>query len=66
MNHTFTTKRTERLQYLQQGWARLCETTESERDKQNANRENLDINNLQSNLLKQHWAPFYNLSDTIS
>ena len=35
--------------------------TESERDKQNANWENLDINNLQSNLLKQHWAPVSNL-----
>ena len=35
--------------------------TESEKDKQNANRENLDINNLQSNLLKQHWASVSNL-----
>jgi len=26
----------------------------------------LAINNLQSNLLKQHWAPFSNLSGTIS
>jgi len=55
----------ERLQYLQQGWARLFETTESERDKWNANWENLDINNLQWNLLKQYWAPFSNLSGTI-
>jgi len=33
VNHTFTTRLTERLQYLQQGWLRLFETTESERDK---------------------------------
>ena len=39
VNHTFSTTLTERLQYLQQGWARLFETTESERDKENANWE---------------------------
>jgi len=27
--------------------------------------EKLDINNLQSNLLKQHWAQFSNLSGAI-
>jgi len=46
---TFNTTLTEWLQHLQQSWARLFEMTESERDKQNANWENLDINNLQSN-----------------
>ena len=50
VNRTFTTTPTERLQHLQQGWARPFETTESERDKQNAKWENLDTNNLQSNL----------------
>jgi len=39
--------------------------TESERDKLNAIWENLYTNNLQSNLLKQHWVPFSNLSGTI-
>jgi len=33
VNHTFSTTLTERLQYLQQDWARLFETTEIERDK---------------------------------
>jgi len=36
----------------------IFEMIESERNKQNANWENLDINNLQSILLQQHWAPF--------
>jgi len=62
---------TERLQYLQKGWTKLFEMTECERDKQNANWENLDINNLQSNLLKQRWdhfltyrAPFHSMLGT--
>ena len=33
VNHTFTTTLTERLQNLQQGWARLSKMTESERQK---------------------------------
>jgi len=32
VNRTFKTMLTERLQHLQQGWARLFEMTESERD----------------------------------
>jgi len=32
VNRTFNTMLTERLQHLQQGWARLLEMTESERD----------------------------------
>ena len=53
--------------FLQQSRTRLVEMTESERDKWNANcfRENLDTNNLHSNLLKQHWAPFCNFSSPI-
>ena len=65
-NHTFNTTLTEWLQHLQESWARLFEMTESERDKQNANWENIDINNLQSNLQKQHWAPVSNLSGAIN
>ena len=57
---------TEWLQHFQQNWARLFEMTESERDKQNANWESLDMNNLESNLLKQHWEPVSNPSWTIS
>jgi len=34
---TFNTMLIETLQDLQQGWARLVEITESERDKENAN-----------------------------
>jgi len=33
VNRTFNTMLTERLQHLQQDWARLVEMTESERDK---------------------------------
>jgi len=38
--------------------------TDSEKDKyyKIETEKNLDINNLQSNLLQQHWAPFSNLS----
>ena len=42
-------------------WLRVKETTKM----QTAFTKNLDINNLQSNLLKQHWAPFSNLSGAI-
>jgi len=58
VNRTFNTMITERLHHLQNGWARLFEMAECERDKQNVNWENLDINDLQSNLLKQHWNHF--------
>jgi len=37
VNRTVNTTLTERLQHLQQGWLRLFEMTESERDKQIAN-----------------------------
>jgi len=37
VNRAFTTTLTESLQRLQQGWARLFEMTESEREEQNAN-----------------------------
>jgi len=40
--------------------------TECERNKWNVNWENLDTNNLQSNLLKQHWLTFSNSSGAIS
>jgi len=55
VNRTFKVTPTERLKHLQQGWSRLVEMTESERDKQNTNcfHNNLNINNLQSNLFKQ-------------
>jgi len=66
VNRTFTTMLAEKLQHLQQSWARDFEMTESERDKQNANGDNLDINSLQSNLLKQHRELFSNLSGAIS
>jgi len=33
VNRTFNAMLNERLQHLQQGWARLFEMTESERDK---------------------------------
>jgi len=42
--------------------ARLIEMTVSERDKENANWQKRDINNLQSNLLKQRQAPFSKLT----
>ena len=54
VNRTFNTTLTERLQHLQQG--KFVEMTEWEREKRNAKSKNLDMNNLQSNLLKQHWA----------
>ena len=45
---------------------KIFEIIECERDKLNANWGNLDINNLQSNLLKQHWTPFSNFPGAIS
>jgi len=53
------------MQHLQKSWVRRFEMTESEMDKQNVNWENLDINNLQSNLLKQLRAPFSNILGAI-
>jgi len=41
---------------------RLKETSKM----QTAFTKNLDINNLQSNMLKQHWAPFCHLLGKIS
>jgi len=72
VNRTFTTTLTERLQHLQQSWARLVEMTESERDKQNANWENLDIitcnqtcsNNIGHNFVT-YWGPFHSIFSTI-
>jgi len=40
--------------------------TESERDKENAISINVDMNNMQSNLSKQHWTQFSNLTGAIS
>ena len=66
VNRTFTTMLIVRLQHWQQSWVGLFDMTESQGDNWNANWENLDTNNLQSNLLKQHWAPFSNFLGTIS
>jgi len=43
-------------------WMRLKETSKM----QTAFTKNLDINNLQSNMLKQHWAPFCHWLGNIS
>jgi len=72
VNRTFNTMLTQRLQHLMKCWARLFEMTQRERGRQNATWENLDINNLQSNLLKQHLdhfltyrLPFHSMLGTI-
>ena len=52
---------------LQQGWARLVEMREikSKSKMGTAFVKNLDMNNLQWNLQKQHRAPFFILSGAI-
>jgi len=54
------------LEHLQQGWTRPVEMTESEREQAKCKLKNLDMNNLQSNMLKQHWALFHSMLGAIS